>query len=132
MKRGFTMIEMLFVAGLMAILMSGVTSIISNMLILNQIQSFKTDINGIIALQERAKDMDGDYIYIDKYTSTESNQKVSTIEDYNILLSYPDTTITITEGVDSNCYVLNSAQQNLKLKIVFNSCTDSKLTLSKM
>ncbi|MDK2063321.1 type II secretion system protein [Aliarcobacter butzleri] len=133
-KKGYTLIEMLFVLTIITILSGAVIQTTQTMLKYAVKQGFVEDLLGIIKIQEYIKLKEGDYVYFSHLT-TEKNEVINLSDfsslnrsDYKATLRFSNTKIEIKEDeLDRNCFILESEFNNLKT--FYNNCTSSKLDI---
>lgn len=133
-KKGYTLIEMLFVLTIITILSGSVIQTTQTMLKYAVKQGFVEDLLGIIKIQEYIKLKEGSYVYFSHLT-TEKNEVINLSDfsnlnrsDYKAILRFSNTKIEIREDeLDRNCFILESEFNNLKA--FYNSCTSSKLDI---
>lgn len=123
MKKGFTLIELLIGMSIISILtISGLGSWQKD-LEYKLKEKLVDDVNAIISLQEKAKNDLGYYLDIRKLTTEQL--EVIKIEDYNFIVSLPNTFVSVSQ-YNNYCYKLLDEQKNLQKTLMFNNCTDSK------
>jgi len=133
-KKGYTLIEMLFVLTIITILSGAVIQTTQTMLKYAVKQGFVEDLLGIIKIQEYIKLKEGNYVYFSHLT-TEKNEVINLSDfsslnrkDYKAILRFSNTKIEIREDeLDRNCFILESKFDNLKA--FYNNCTSSKLDI---
>lgn len=123
MKKGFTLIELLIGMSIVSILtISGLGSWQKD-LEYKLKEKLVDDVRSIIDLQEKAKADLGYYLDIRKLTTEQL--EVIKIEDYNFIVSLPNTFVSLSQ-YNNYCYKLLVEQKNLQKTLMFNNCTDSK------
>lgn len=123
LKKGFTLIELLIGMTIVSVLtISGLGSWQKD-LEYKLKEKLVDDVNAIISLQEKAKNDLGYYLDIRKLTTEQL--EVIKIEDYNFIVSLPNTFVSLSQ-YNNYCYKLLVEQKNLQKTLMFNNCTDSK------